>query len=172
MFKLFTSLIILLLLVASLLLLEERRTFDVSTLVQIDPLPHTKELIKQKKYVEAEEYLNYFIAYDYVKENPESLKLLQSIQTIRNSFEYKKEKFFQGIIDGNSDEGIGQASAIASDFLVIGDIRDLAKEGLHYANDEEVDKLILSLSSLGLLLQPLLFILLEVLLLLKVLSHF
>ena len=151
MFKLLASLIILLLVIASLLILEERKTFDVSTLVQIDPLPHTKELIKQKKYVEAEEYLNYFIKYDYVKKNPESSQLLQSIQTIRNSFSYKKDKFLQGIVEGHSDEDIGRASAIASDFLLIGDIRDLSIEGMHYANDEEVDRLMVSLSSLGLL---------------------
>ena len=151
MFKLFTSLVIFLLTLASLLLLEERRTFDVSTLVQIDPLPHTKELIKQKKYLEAQEYLAYFIKYDYVKKNPEASKLMKDIHAKRDSFDYKKEKFFQGIVQGNSDEDIGRASALASDFLVIGDIRDLAIEGMHYANDKKVDKLMLSLSSLGLL---------------------
>lgn len=151
MFKLFTSFVILLLVIASLLILEERRIFDVSTLVQIDPIPHTKELIKQKKYVEAEEYLSYFIKYDYVQKNPESLSLLQSIQHIRASFSYKKDKFIQGILEGNSDDDIGRASAIASDFLLIGDIRDLSIEGMHYAKDEEVDKLMLALSSLGLL---------------------
>ena len=151
MFKLFTPLIVLLLVMASLLILEERKTFDVSTLVQIDPLPHTKKLIKQKKYVEAEEYLSYFIGYDYVKENPEASKLLQDIQAKRNSFDYKKEKIWQGLLEGNSDEDIGRASAIASDFLVIGDIRDLSIEGVHYFNGEEVDKLLLSLSTLGLL---------------------
>ena len=151
MFKFFTSLTILLLVIASLLILEERKTFDISHLVQINPIPHTQELIKEEKYVEAEEYLSYFMAYDYVKNNPTSSQLLQSIQTTRNSFEYKKEKFFQGIVEGNSDEDIGRASAIASDFLVLGDIRDLAREGMHYANDEKVDKLLLSLSTLGLL---------------------
>ena len=151
MFKLFISLFILLLLIASLLILEERKTFDINTLVHIDPIPHVKELIKQKKYVEAEEYLSYFIKYDYVKKNPEASKLMQSIQTTRDSFEYKKEKLIQGIVEGNSDEDIGRASAIASDFLVIGDIRDLLIEGMHYSNDEEVDQLMLSLSTLGLL---------------------
>lgn len=151
MFKLFTPLIILLLVFSSLFILEERKTFDVGTLVQIDPIPHTKELIKQEKYVEAEEYLSYFIEYDYVKENPEAKKLLQSIQTKRNSFDYKTDKFFQGILEGSSDEDIGRASALASDFLVIGDIRDLGIEGAHYVNGEKVDKLILSLSTLGLL---------------------
>ena len=151
MFKLFTSLIILLLTITSLFILKERKTFDVSTLVQINPIPHTKELIKQKKYVEAEEYLSYFIQYDYVKKNPESSKLIQVIQTKRNSFDYKKDKILEGILKGNSDEGIGRASALASDFLVVGDIRDLAIEGMHYNNGEKVDKLMLSLSSLGLL---------------------
>ncbi len=151
MFRLLTSLIILLLVIASLLILKERKTFDVSTLVQIDPIPHTKTLIKQEKYVEAEEYLSYFIEYDYVKENPKSAELLKAIQDIRSSPSYRRGKIWEGITKGNSDEDIGRASAIASDFLVVGDIRDLAIEGMHYANDEEVDKLMLSLSSLGLL---------------------
>ncbi len=150
MFKLFTPLFILLLLISSLFILKERKTFDVSSLVQIDPLPHTKELIKQKKYVEAEAYLSYFINYDYVKKNPQALKLLQTIQNTRSSFSYKKDKFFEGFIKGTSDEDIGRASAIASDFLLVGDIRDLSIEGSHYANDEKVDKLIVALSSLGL----------------------
>ncbi|CAA6801596.1 MAG: Unknown protein [uncultured Sulfurovum sp.] len=151
MFKLLTPLIILLVVTASLLILEERKTFDVSTLVQIDPLPHTETLIQQKKYVEAEEYLNYFIAYDYVKKNPKSSELLAQIQATRNSLEYKKDKVLQGIMQGRSDDDIGRASAIASDFLVIGDIRDLIIQGMHYNNNEEVDELILALSSLGLL---------------------
>jgi hypothetical protein len=151
MFKLFTSLIILLIVVASLLILEERKTFDVSTLVQINPIPHTKKLIAQKKYVEAQEYLSYFMEYPYVKKNPQSFQLMQTIKNKRSSFSYKKNKIMEGVIKGTSDEDIGRASAIASDFLLIGDIRDLAIEGSHYANDEKVDKLIVALSSLGLL---------------------
>ena len=151
MFKIFTPFIILLLVMGSLFTLKEKQAFELSPLIQIDPLPHVKKLIKQKKYVEAHEYLSYFIEYDYVKSNPESSQLMQKIQMIRNSFEYKKEKFIQGIVQGSSDEDIGRASAIASDFLVIGDIRDLAIEGMHYSNDEKVDKLMLSLSTLGLL---------------------
>ena len=151
MFKIFTPLIILLLVIASLFTLNEKKAFELSPLIQIDPIPHVKKLIQQKKYVEAHEYLSYFIEYDYVKNNPESSKLMQQIYATRNSFEYKKEKFIQGIIQGNSDEDIGRVSAIASDFLVIGDIRDLVIEGMHYSNNEKVDKLMLSLSTLGLL---------------------
>jgi len=149
--KIFTPIVILLLVTASLLILEERKTFDVSTLVHIDPVPHTQQLIKEKKYVEAEDYLSFFMEQDYVKENPNATQLLEQIQSKRSSYSYQTEKFVEGIIEGGSDEEIGRVSAIVSDFLVVGDIRDLSIEGVHYANDEKVDKLIVSLSTLGLL---------------------
>ena len=142
---------ILLLISLSLLLLQERKVFDIRTLTQTDPLPHTKELIKQKKYAQADKYLSYFITYPYVNKNPESKKLLQEIQEKRNSYEYQGEKLIEGIVKGKSDEDIGKASAIASDFLVIGDIRDLSIEGVHYYDDKKVDKVVVALSSLGLI---------------------
>ena len=151
MLKIFTPIIIFLLLISSLLILEERKTFDYSTLVHINPIPHTQKLINVKKYVEAEEYLTFFMEQKYIQENPKAQKLLKLIQTKRSSYSYKTGKFVEGIIKGGSDEEIGRASAIASDFLVIGDIRDLSIEGVHYANDEKVDNLIVALSSLGLL---------------------
>jgi hypothetical protein len=149
--KPFTYIGMLLLITLSLLLLQERKIFDIRTLTQTDPLPHTKNLIAQNKYAEAEEYLEYFIAYPYVNKNPESQKLLNEIQAKRNSYEYQSRKFIEGLIDGKSDEDIGKASAIASDFLVIGDIRDLSIEGANYYNDKKVDKVVVALSSLGLI---------------------
>lgn len=151
MFKLFTPLIMLILVTLSLSLLKERHIFDARTLVQIDPLPHTKLLISQKKYADANEYLEYFLQFDYVNKNPESHKLMKSIKEIRNSFSYKTDKVYEGIVQGKSDENIGRVAAIASDFLVVGDIRDLTIEGMNYANDKQVDEFIVALSSLGLL---------------------
>jgi len=151
MLKIFTPIFILVLVTSSLLILEERKTFDIRTLVHIDPLPHTKELISKEKYVEAEEYLSYFISFDYVKKNPLNQELLNTIKLKRENYSYKAKKFFEGITEGKSDEDIGKISAIASDFLVIGDVRDLSIEGKHYLNHEKVDKVILALSSLGLL---------------------
>ena len=143
--------VILLLITLSLLLLQERKVFDIRTLTQTDPLPHTKELISQKKYAQAQEYLSYYIEYPYVSKNPESHKLLKEIKDKRSSYEYQSKKFIEGLIDGKSDEDIGKASAIASDFLVIGDVRDLSKEGVNYYNDKKVDKVVVALSSLGLI---------------------
>jgi len=151
MLKIFTPIFIIILVASSLLILEERKTFDIRTLVQVNPIPHTKELISKEKYVEAEEYLSYFMSYDYVKSDQKSQDLLQSIKSKRSEYSYKAKKFLEGITKGGSDEDIGKISAIASDFLVVGDIRDLSIEGKHYLNDEKVDKVILSLSSIGLL---------------------
>ena len=151
MLKLFTPVFILLLTIGSLLILQERRVFDYSTLVHIDPIPHTEKLVVEERYAEAEEYLSFFMNEPYVKENPKAQLLLKLIQKKRNSSEYKTEKFIEGIVKGKSDEDIGRISAIASDFLVIGDIRDLSIQGANYANGKEVDNLIVALSSLGLL---------------------
>jgi len=150
-YKPFIYMILLLLMTLSLLLLQERKLFDVRTLVQIDPIPHTIELIEKKKYAKAEEYLGYFMEYSYVYDKPKSKKILQEIRAKRESYAYQSDKFMEGLLKGKSDEDIGQASAIASDFLIIGDIRDLSIEGSRYYNDKEVDKVVIALSSLGLM---------------------
>jgi len=149
-FKLLTTPLILILVILSLMLLRERNIFDTRTLVHIDPMPKTWELIKEKKYADADEYLSYFIQFDYVKENPKAVELSNALKEKRDSYEYKKEKLIEGVIEGKSDENIGKVSAIASDFLVVGDIRDLFIQGSNYINDEKVDSVVVALSSLGL----------------------
>ncbi len=150
-FKLLTQIFILTAILFSLMLLKERKAFDTRGLVQIDPMPQTWKLIKERRYAEADEYLSYFMQFNYVKDNPKAVELLNAIKEKRNSFEYKRDKIIEGLISGKSDESVGKISAIASDFLVIGDIRDLTIQGNNYFNgDREVDKLVVALSTLGL----------------------
>jgi len=150
-YKPFIYLFIIISVFLSILLLQERKVFDIRTLAHIDPIPHTQKLINDKKYAQADEYLSYFIDYPYVKQNPKSSELLKEIRDKRESYEYKRDKFIEGVVLGKSDEDIGKISAIASDFLFIGDIRDLSIEGSHYYHDKKVDKVIVALSSLGLI---------------------
>ncbi len=150
-FKLLTHIFILTLIVFSLLLLKEREVFDTRGLIHINPMPKTWELIKEKRYAEANDYLSYFMQFDYVKANPKAVELLKALKEKRDSFEYKRDKIIEGIVSGKSDETVGKISAIASDFLVIGDIRDLTIQGNNYFNgDKEVDKVVVALSTLGL----------------------
>ena len=150
-FKLLTHIFIITAVIFSLFLLKEREVFDTRGLVHIDPMPKTWELIKEKRYAEADDYLSYFMQFDYVKDNPKAVELLKALKEKRESFEYKKDKIIEGVISGKSDESIGKISAIASDFLVIGDIRDLTIQGKNYfKGDKEVDKVIVALSTIGL----------------------
>ena len=88
--------------------------------------------------------------FDYMKDNPKAEALLNSIQTKRQSLSYQSGKIAEGISTGTSDELSGQMAAIGSDFFLIGDIRDLALEGTHYFKHEEVDPVLVSLSTIGL----------------------
>lgn len=149
MYKLFYKILLIGIVVLSATLLYQKHTYAYHTLVKVDPLPHTKELISQEHYADAQEYLEYFMQFDYVQKVPEAQKLLTSIKTKRESFEYRSAKIFEGISTGTSDEIEGQVSAIGSDFFLIGDLRDLFIEGKHYFKDEKVDTLLLSLSTIG-----------------------
>lgn len=118
-------------------------------LVRIDPLPHTRELLKREHYAEAHDYLAYFMEYDYVFGNPEAQQLYEEIQEQRSSALYRLQKAAEGAFYGRSDEIEGQVAAVASDFFLIGDIRDLVLEGQKWWNHAEVDTLTVALSSLG-----------------------
>jgi len=150
MYKLLYKTFLVLLIVSSGIVLYQKHTYASHTLIQVNPIPHTQTLIAQEHYVDAHHYLSYFMQFEYVKENPEAQSLLQEIEEKRSSIAYKSSKFVEGFSTGMSDEFIGQASAIGSDFLLIGDLRDLALEGTHYYNDEEVDTVLVSLSTIGL----------------------
>lgn len=150
MLKLLYKTTLILVLFISGTVLYQKHTYAYHTLAQIDPIPHTKTLIAKEHYVDAYNYLNYFMEFEYVKENPEAQALLKQIEEKRASFEYRSEKIAEGIRTGTSDEALGQASAIGSDFFLIGDLRDLALEGKHYYNNEEVDSILVALSSIGL----------------------
>jgi len=150
MVKLFYKLTLLLLLTLSATILYQKHTYAYHTLIQVNPLPQTKILIANEKYVDAHDYLVYFMQFEYMEDNLEAQQLLEEIAQKRSSLSYKSQKVLEGIRTGTSDELMGQASAIGSDFLVIGDLRDLALEGTHYYKDEEVDTVLVSLSTIGL----------------------
>ncbi len=126
------------------------RSETFSALVRIDPLPHTRELVAQERCAEAYEYLDFFMDYDYVRTDHEALLLYHQIDTHRRQLRYRLGKVAEGVIWGASDELEGQISAVASDFFVIGDIRDLTLEGMKWANGEDVDEFTAALSAVGL----------------------
>ncbi len=142
-----------LILVLSIFVLHDRmiteKPSEFNALTRIDPLPIVKDMIKEKKYADADEYLTFFMHYKYVNSNPQAIKLLNQIREIRQSDQYKNQKILEGVISGKSDELSGQIAAGVSDLFLFGDIRDLTIESYHYLNDKEVDKVLVALSSIG-----------------------
>ncbi len=122
---------------------------EFENLVRIDPIPHTSDLIKKERYVEASDYLSYFMDYEYVSQNSKAIVLQKEIDTKRQSYGYKLKKVWEGITKGESDEIEGQAAAIASDFVVIGDIRDIAKESKNWIEGKDVNQVTVALAAIG-----------------------
>ena len=115
----------------------------------IHPQEQIAQLIAEERYAEAAAQLRFFQRFDHLSNDPQLRTLQAEVENERSRWLYNGKKFMEGLIDGRSDETIGQTTALVSDFLVIGDVRDLAQQGWKAWNDEEVDKIVVALSSLG-----------------------
>ena len=122
---------------------------DFGLLRPLDPMPQTRKLIDAGRLAEAEAYLGYFIEHNSTAITPRSRALLDDLRAKRRSWDYRLEKLVEGAIEGKSDEIEGMVGAGVADLFVVGDIRDAVIEGAHWLEGEEVDEVILALSSLG-----------------------
>jgi hypothetical protein len=128
---------------------KESTEDDLAHLVRINPVSQAQQLVRQEKFIEANDYLSYFMDYDYVNQDQEAVQLYNHIQDTRNSWLYRLKKANSGFWSGESDETEGQVAAVVSDFLVIGDIRDLGKEGKNLIEGNDVNAVSAALSAIG-----------------------
>jgi len=127
----------------------QKEQLHVIALSRIDPLPETRAMVAEKRYAEAADYLGFFMDYEYVSQNPESQLLYRDISKKRESWRYQANKLVEGLLFGTSDEVIGKSTGIATDFLVLGDIRDLVNQGVKHFKGEDTDNVLVALASLG-----------------------
>jgi hypothetical protein len=130
--------------------LLQRSELEVLALARTDPVPQTRELVGRGRYAEAAEYLGFFMDYDYVRSDPAAQTLEREIAEVRGSPRYLADQLAEGLATGTSDELAGLTLGIATDFLAIGDIRDLANQGFRWSRGEAVDETIAALSAIGL----------------------
>lgn len=130
--------------------LWQQAQLSVLALGRIDPLPETRHMLAEQRYADAASYLGFFMDYDYVRDNPKAQALYADITRIRSDWRYQFDKLSEGLLTGTSDESIGQVAAVTTDFLVIGDIRDLTLQGMNHLQGEAVDETLVALSALGL----------------------
>ena len=129
--------------------LWQQSQLAVIALSRIDPLPDTRTMIADERYAEAADYLGFFMNYEYVNQDPEAQALYREISNKRAGVRYQAKKLVEGLLVGTSDESIGQAAGVITDFFLIGDLRDLAVQGSNLAQGEEVDEVLVALASFG-----------------------
>jgi len=59
------------------------------------------------------------------------------------------KEFSSGFISGKGESAVGVSGSMLSDMTVVGDLRDLSKEGLKFINDEKYDKVVLGVATVG-----------------------
>jgi hypothetical protein len=148
-FRLPLKLTLLLLAAVSGGVLWQQGQLAVLALSRIDPVPEAREMVATRHYAEAAGYLDFFMEYDYVKQDPAAQALSTQIEQERSRVAYQAGKLKEGLLDGTSDETIGQAVGIASDLFVIGDLRDLTKQAIHWGQGAEVDEVVAALAGIG-----------------------
>jgi hypothetical protein len=67
-----------------------------------------------------------------------------------NSTSHVARRFATGLVTGEADDVASLSGTVTGDLFVIGDIRDVLREGKHLAMGEETDRLVLSLAAAGL----------------------
>ncbi|MCP3465368.1 hypothetical protein [Bradyrhizobium sp. CCGUVB23] len=67
-----------------------------------------------------------------------------------NSTSHFAKRFATGLVTGNADDVASLSGTVAGDLFVIGDVRDIVREGKHLAMGEETDRLVLGLAAAGL----------------------
>jgi ATP-dependent protease HslVU (ClpYQ) peptidase subunit len=67
-----------------------------------------------------------------------------------NSTSHFAKRFATGLVTGTADDVASLSGTVAGDLFVIGDIRDVVREGKHLAMGEDTDRLVLGLATAGL----------------------
>lgn len=134
-----------------LYLLSCRWQLELLTLTPIEPQAMIRGMIANDNYSEAADQVAYFLTIAEDHERSELGALAVEIDSHRSSLSYQTQKVQEGLLTGSSDELSGQVTGLATSLLVIGDVRDLVKEGLNWLQDEPTDEVIVALATLGMM---------------------
>src|SRR6478736_8483791 len=67
-----------------------------------------------------------------------------------NSTSHFAKRFATGLVTGSADDVASLSGTVAGDLFVIGDVRDVVREGKHLVMGEDTDRLVLGLATAGL----------------------
>ncbi len=117
---------------------------------RIDPIPKARKFYEAGEFCEALEYLDYFMDYDYVRNDPKARQLYDEIKAKRDSYSFMAEDIFKGVWKGKGACPEALVSATVSDFFIVGDVRDLVRGALDkYYYGQETDEFVMALAGVG-----------------------
>jgi hypothetical protein len=121
----------------------------------LDSLPdynYLEEILaleKEKRLGEAEHLADWVLEGDNVASRDEIQALRDRINKERTSFWKRAHRAGKGFLTGNGVSVEELGGAVVSDFLLWGDIRDLAKQGYYKVTGQETDAVVASLAAVG-----------------------
>lgn len=117
-----------------------------------NPEQRALSLYLDGRYKDAEDYISFYEGLPGVSaETSKALApILEAVREKRSSLAYQAAELGKGFFLGESDEAYGKTASVLSNFFVVGDVRDLATAGYHWAKDEPVDAFTTAISAVGL----------------------
>jgi hypothetical protein len=141
--KLVGYLVVLGLFVLSVAIIAQRQELsllrEAKALVRVDPLQKAEKLYQSGEICDALEHLEYFMDFDYVKENQEVKKFYDKIKAERDSWLFRTKQVGTGIWKGKGACPEAIYSATVSDLVGVGSVRTLAEWGIDKYHGEKTD---------------------------------
>jgi len=134
---------------AGIYLLDVWQGSQLSAVPDHDYTSEINELRHHGKVGEALAICNYVKSQPGMPNRDAIMAIGQEIEREQASWLGKAKRFGGGFVTGSMDSSEAAAGTVISDFLIIGDIRDLGNQGYNAATGQEVDKMVAVLSGIG-----------------------
>ena len=128
---------------------EESLDKQIEAIPDHDYLPEIHELEAEGRLGEAEHLADWVLSGSSITNRDEVVALRTEINRKRTSLWNRSKRAAKGFVvgEGTSIEELG--GAVVSDFLLWGDIRDLAKQGYNKITGKETDPVVAALAAVG-----------------------
>jgi len=124
---------------------------DIDALPDYDYIAEIRELESEGRLGEAEHLADFVLKGSSITNRDDVAALREEINRKRTAFWNRAYRAGKGFVVGDGVSLEELSGAMVSDFLLWGDIRDLAKQGYYKATGKETDPVVAALASVGVL---------------------
>ena len=128
-------------------------TFEssIDSLRDYDYIAEIRELESEGRLGEAEHLADFVLEGSSITNRDELAAIREGINRKRTAFRNRAYRVVRGFVVGEGISVEELSGAVVSDFLLWGDIRDLAKQGYYKVTGKETDPVVAALASVGVL---------------------